>query len=240
MTGGLHKVGEAEDRGAKAEADQEGRLRVRYIDMETWPRREHFRLFSTFNHPHAGLCANVDLTAFRPFVKQRGLTFTVAWVYVLARVANSIPEFRQRIRGDQVVEHDIVHPTVTVLTDNDLFSFCYFEYVDDFREFAPRAAEQMAYVREHPMLKNKPEDDVLYMTAMPWVSFTAVDHPMQLHPADSVPRLAWGKFFEEGERLKMPLQVQGHHCLLDGVHFGRFYQRVQELLDDPESVLNAG
>jgi chloramphenicol O-acetyltransferase type A len=212
---------------------------MRYINMETWPRREHFQLYSSLDHPHWGLCANVDLTVFRPFVKQRALSFTVAWVYLLGRAANAIPEFRQRIRGDQVVEHDIVHPGITVLTDDDLFSFCFFQYVDDFHEFAPRAAEQMAHLRAHTTLEGRPGDDVLYMTAIPWLSFTSFKHPMQLHPADSVPRFAWGRFFEDGRRLRMPLDVQGHHGLMDGLHVGRFYQRLQELLDDPESVLGA-
>ena len=79
---------------------------VRYIDMQTWPRRHHFRLFSTFNHPHFNMCVNVDVTAFYPFVKRQGYSLTVAMVYVISRASNAIPEFRHRIRGDQVVEHE--------------------------------------------------------------------------------------------------------------------------------------
>ena len=60
---------------------------------------------------------------------------------------------------------------------------------------------------------------------------------MQLHPADSVPRFAWGKLFEEGEFLKMPLSVQGHHALMDGIHMARFYAEVQDYLDNPGLVL---
>jgi chloramphenicol O-acetyltransferase type A len=211
---------------------------MRYINMDTWPRREHFQLFGSYNHPHWGLCANVDVTAFHGFVKERGLNFTIAWVYVLTRVANSIPEFRQRIHGDQVVEFDIVHPAVTVLTEeDDLFSFCFFEYRDGFSEFAPRAVELMASARAHTTLGSKPNDDWLYMSAIPWVSFTSFRHPMRLHPTDSVPRFAWGKYFEDGGRLKMPLDVQGHHALMDGLHVGRYYLRLQELLDDPHTAL---
>jgi len=211
---------------------------MRQIDIQTWPRREHFKLFSALDHPHLGLCANVDVTAFYPVVKQRGISFTVATVYVLARAANAIPEFRYRIRGGEVVEHEIVHPSGTILVDEDLFSFCTFEYVEDFSEFAARAAEQIAYVQEHPTLKDEPgRDDLLFMTAIPWVSFTSVMHPMHLDPADSVPRIAWGKFFEDGEFLKMPLGVQGHHALMDGIQMGRFYAEVQDYLQQPGVVL---
>jgi chloramphenicol O-acetyltransferase type A len=212
---------------------------MRQIDIQTWPRRKHFELFTAFNHPHAGLCANVDLTAFHPAVKQRGISFTVATAYVIARAANAIPEFRYRIRGEEVVEHEIVHPAITILVNEDLFGFCTLDYIEDFSLFAARAAEQIAYVREHPTLEDEPgRDDLLYMTAIPWVSFTSVMHPMQLHPGDSVPRIAWGKFFAEGKFLKMPLAVQGHHALMDGIHIGRFYAEVQDYFHQPGIVLS--
>jgi len=211
---------------------------MRHINLETWPRREHFRVFNAWDYPHFSLCANVDLTAFYPVVKQRGISFTVATVYVLARAANAIPEFRYRIRAGEVVEHEIVHPATTILKNNDLFTFCTIDYTEDFSLFAARAAEQIAYVKEHPTLEDEPgQDDLLFMTSIPWVSFTSVMHPFQLHPVDSVPRFAWGKFFEDGEFLKMPLGVQAHHALMDGIHVGRFYEKVQDYLCHPGFVL---
>jgi len=213
---------------------------MRTIDMQTWPRREHFKVFSAFDHPHFSMCANVDLTTFYPVVKQRGISFNVATVYVLARAANAIPEFRYRIRVGEVVEHEIVHPATTILMDEDLFTFCTFDYTEDFSLFAARAAEQIAYVKEHLTLEDEPgRDDLLFMTAIPWVSFTSFIHPMHLQPADSIPRFAWGKFFEDGEFLKMPLDVQAHHALMDGVHMGRYFAEVEDYLHRPEVVLGA-
>jgi chloramphenicol O-acetyltransferase type A len=206
--------------------------------MQTWSRREHFELFSAFNHPHFGMCANVDLTTFYPFVKERGYPITVAIVYVISRAANAIPEFRYRIRDGEVVEHEIVHPGTTILVDADVFGFAFFAYVEDFSEFAARATETLAHYKERPTLEDEPgRDDFLFMTAIPWVSFTSFRHPMQLHPGDSVPRFAWGKFFEEGESLKMPLDVQGHHALMDGIHVGRFFAEVEDYLHHPDIVL---
>jgi chloramphenicol O-acetyltransferase type A len=209
-----------------------------HINLETWSRREHFRVLNAWDYPHFSLCANVDLTAFYPVVKRRGISFNVATVYVLARAANDIPEFRYRIRDNEVVEHEIVHPYTTILTDEDLYSICRIDYSEDFISFAVRAAEQIAYVKEYPTVENEPgQDNVLYLTAIPWVSFTSFMHPLDLDPADSVPRFAWGKFFKDGEFLKMPLSVQAHHALMDGIHMGRFYTKVQDYLDHPGSVL---
>jgi chloramphenicol O-acetyltransferase type A len=60
---------------------------------------------------------------------------------------------------------------------------------------------------------------------------------MHLQGEDSIPRFAWGKFSEEGESLKMPLDVQAHHGLMDGLHMGRFFMLVQEYLSNPDSLL---
>jgi chloramphenicol O-acetyltransferase type A len=207
------------------------------IDLDTWRRRQHFDLFRTFDHPHFNMCANVELTAFHERVRGSGVSFTVAFVYVIARAANDIPEFRRRIRSERVVEHDRVNPSLTILVDDDLFSFCTIPYGEDLAGFADRATAMIAHVKEHPTLENEPgRDDLLYMTALPWVSFTSFTHPMQLHPADSIPRFAWGKYFPEGQGLKIPLSVQGHHALMDGIHLARFYARVEDYLQHPEYV----
>ena len=207
---------------------------MRTIDMSTWPRRKHFEFFQAMNHPQVGLCANVDITALRAATKERQASVSIAATYVLARTANAIPEFRLRIRGAQVVEHDVVHPSFTVMATDDLFSFCTMIYDADFARFAEAGAAAVARAQANPNLENEPgQDDLLYMSVIPWVSFTAFLHPMQMHPVDSMPRIAWGKFFAENDRLKMPLAVQGHHAVMDGVHVGRYYEQVQGLLDRP-------
>jgi chloramphenicol O-acetyltransferase type A len=213
---------------------------MRYLDLDTWARRQHFDHFRPYDYPYSGLTANVDLTAFYPAVKVGGYSLTVAMIYVITRAANAIPEFRYRIRDKKVVEHEVVHAGFTFLVEEDVFSFCLVDYVDSFPTFAASAAAQIARVKEHPWVHQVSGDDVLYMTAIPWVSFTAFLHPVRLQPADSVPRFAWGKFFQEGERLKMPLNVQGHHALIDGVHMGRFYAHVQDSLQRPEVTLGSG
>lgn len=211
---------------------------MRRIDVQTWSRRDHFNLYSKMDYPHFSMCANVDITTFYRVVKECGLSFTVALVYVISRASNAIPEFRYRIRPGEVIEHKIVHPSITVLVDEDLFSFCTFDYCEDYSDFELQVTEKIAYIKEHPTLKDESgRDDYLYMTAIPWVSFTSFSHPLHLHPIDSIPRYAWGRFFEEGDIVKMPLNVQAHHALMDGLHMGKFYTKLQEYLNQPDFLL---
>ena len=88
---------------------------MRKIDMKTWPRGVHFDRFVNMHYAHFNLCANVEITAFYGYVKQEGISINIAIIYLLARTANEIPEFRQRIRGDEVVEHNVVHPSSTIM-----------------------------------------------------------------------------------------------------------------------------
>jgi chloramphenicol O-acetyltransferase type A len=183
------------------------------------------------------MCANVDITKFYSAVKEKGYSITIGLIYVIARASNAIPEFRYRIRDDKVIEHEIVNIGFTFLADDDTFSFCFVDYVEEFAAFTKKTAEKIAYVKENPWVRQVFEDDDIYMTSIPWVSFTGFLHPMRLQPEDSIPRFAWGKFFDEGDLLKMPFGVQGHHALLDGVHVGKFYAEIQENLSNPESIL---
>jgi len=211
---------------------------MRVLDLDTWPRRRHFELYRGLDYPHFGLCAEVEIGAFQAAVKAAKLSFTSAAAWVLARAANEMSEFRLRIRGGQVVEHEVVHPSFIVLNEQELFSFCTVPYCADLREFCALAAERMAQVQAEPVLADEPgQDDLLFMTSLPWVSFTSMQHPIHMHPVDSVPRIAWGKFLQREGRTCMPVAVQVHHALMDGLHVGRYYQRVQELLEQQEEFL---
>jgi chloramphenicol O-acetyltransferase type A len=211
---------------------------MKIVDKHDWLRRDHYEFFKGFNHPHFNMCANVDLTRLSIYIKTHKISLTTAITYLITRSANAIPEFRQRMRGDLLVEHENVSPSVTILVDNDLFSFCLIEYTEAFKEFAYRAAAMIASVKENPTLHDPPDrDDLLYMTAIPWVSFTSFTHPMRQHPADYIPRFAWGKTFEENRVIKLPLSVQGHHELMDGIHIGRLYMQLEEYLENPENAL---
>ena len=113
------------------------------------------------------------------------------------------------------MEHESVHPSVTVLVGEDLFGFAQVEYCRDFPRFTGRAVERFAAAREQPTLTDEPgRDDLLFMTALPWISFTSFSHPMPTLPADSIPRFAWGKAAARDGRIVMPLAVQGHHGLI--------------------------
>lgn len=208
---------------------------MREIDLNTWARREHYAVFSQLDHPHFSLCATVEITNLLALVRARRWSLFRTFLYIAAQTANAIPEFRYRIRGDKVVEHETVHPSFTVMGKNDLFGFCTMDYNPDFAAFCREAEEAGAAAAANPSVHDEPgRDDLLFITCIPWVSFTSFVLPVGSKPPDSVPRLAWGKFTETAGRVTMPVAVQVHHALVDGLHVGNFFSRCQGLCHAPE------
>ena len=72
-----------------------------------------------------------------------------------------------------------------------------------------------------------------FVSSVPWISFTSAIQPMDI-PADGIPRFLFGKFFEQGDKILLPVCVLTHHALTDGWHLSKFYQRLQQLLDGEE------
>lgn len=211
---------------------------MKYIDIENWNRKNHFNYFKQVDYPHFNICANLDITNFYRYIKENELPFFISMLYVSSKTANSIREFRFRIREDRVVEHETVNPSFTVMTEGDVFSFCTSDFTEEFKDFRTNTLMEIEKVKNNVFMEDEPgRDDLLYITSIPWVSFTSITHPVQMNPADSIPRISWGKYFEEGGRMKMPLSVQVHHALADGIHVGRYFTGMQEILDNPSSCL---
>ncbi len=214
---------------------KEGRFSV--IDQQGWARKEQFDLFRRFGNPYFAITANVDITPYRTHLPVTH-RFTVGVVHALAKAANAVPSFRQRIRGDDVIEFDVVHPSIIVLNDEDAFRFCSFPFKENYGEFAGDAPERMDAARAaSTMFTLADQDDYLFMTCIPWVSFTGVMHAAPTHAPDSVPRIAWGKATEDNGRVFLPLNVQVHHALVDGIHVARFFAAAEEIFQNAEHWL---
>ena len=208
---------------------------INCIDMENWPRRKHFEHFRRMDYPHFNLCANVDISPVHKFLKQNGLPFFKTILYITTRAANCVKEFRYRIHGESVIEHDRVHPSFTVMMENETFNFCTVLYSENAKIFFQKADEGIESAKRGINLDDEPgRDDLLFVTSIPWVSFTSLAHPIHMIPGDSIPRISWGKYMQDGGRILLPLSIQANHALVDGLHVGKYLSALQELIDNPE------
>jgi chloramphenicol O-acetyltransferase type A len=210
-----------------------------YLDIENWSRRELFKFFIGYSNPYFNVCVQMDVTEFLTFVRARSLKVSLALHYFALRVANEIEPFRYRLKDGKVVIFDAVHGGTTVLLPNESFAYAYFEYQPDFEKFTKEMGKAVEVVRTSTApLKPTMRDDVIYHTTLPWISFTSFMHARTPGRGDSIPRIVFGKFMESGTRKMMPISVEVHHALMDGLHVGRYLNRLEEVLAKPQSFIS--
>jgi chloramphenicol O-acetyltransferase type A len=132
----------------------------------------------------------------------------------------------------RLVEFDRIHATQTILNDDETFSFAYFEMNDDVFGFN---ASGRAALEKYRALKTfdveSGRSDLIYYSVIPWVSFTSFKHASRLDKGQTVPRIVFGKFFTDSNRMLMPLSVEANHTIMDGFHVGKFFTGFQEIVN---------
>jgi chloramphenicol O-acetyltransferase type A len=122
-------------------------------------------------------------------------------------------------------------------TGSDLFKMVTLEMTENLHEFVRLAKETSEKQKEFICLEALAgRDDFLYLTCLPWISFTHMSHTISLNRDDAVPRISWGKYFREGDKLMLPFSVQVHHALVDGIHVAQYLERLQNHLNEPETM----
>ena len=211
-----------------------------YLDLESWSRRELFEFFIGYANPYFNVCATLDVTGLKEFVRQQpGMKISLALHYFALRMANEIEPFRYRLQDGKIRVYDVVHGGTTVLLPNESFAYAYFDYRQDFDSFTRGMGKAIDELRNGDgKLKPTMRDDVIYHTTLPWISFTSFAHARTPGRGESIPRIVFGKITSEHGRQRMPISVEVHHALMDGLHVGRYLSRLQEAFAEPEHFVN--
>ena len=201
--------------------------------MNTWKRKEHFEFFYRMDYPQYNICMNLDITNFLKFVKKNNISFYYAFIFAATYVVNNNIDFRYRIKDGKVVLHDLIHPSFTDMTKNDeLFKMVTVEMKNNIIEFSEYAKKESENQKDYFCFdKLVGRDDLIYYTCIPWISFTHLSHTITINRNDSVPKISWGKYFFDKEKILLPFSVQVHHALMDGMQVGKYVNELQEYLD---------
>ncbi|PXX98788.1 hypothetical protein DF185_15535 [Marinifilum breve] len=81
-------------------------------------------------------------------------------------------------------------------------------------------------------LASKEDLNLLYVSVIPWRSFTSLKHPRNGNKQDSIPRIVFGKVFQQDDKWLMPVTIDAHHSFVDGFHASNFYNRFEELVQE--------
>lgn len=208
---------------------------LRPLDLKTWPRRqiyEHFRQHPcTFN-----VTVSMDVTAFRSALKEAGLPFAPALIYVICAVVNRLPALRMGLTDEhQPGVWDSVLPLYTVFhPETETFSALWTELGSRFGEFLGNHhadAQHYGGLADYLPKPGTPPNAVNISIA-PWLGFSAFELDIGEGADYLLPIFTVGRYEESAGRLRMPVALRASHAACDGFHVAQFYQELQRELDD--------
>ena len=183
-------------------------------------------MFRHYEHPFFSVCVDVDVTSvWRRCHAPGGPSFFLTSLFLLTQAVNRTDAFRLRLRQRGVWLHDRVGVGTTILRPDQTFGFAFVEPRDSLDEFIADGKKAIALGTTQKKLTERPRDDVVYHSTLPWFRFTSFTNALRRN--DCIPRTVFGKCSREGRALRMPVAVEVHHALVDGLDVAHFLERFE-------------
>lgn len=208
---------------------------MKYHDFElaNWNRKNVFEFFSSFEDPFFGITSNLDITQLHRFCKEKGHSFNLAILYYATRTANEIENFKLRLLNGKLVQFERIDCGTTVFHADETFSFCFIEYQENFNEFELMGKTLIKKQLESQNLEPKSDYlNLIHYSTIPWTSFTGIKHAKKMGISDTIPKITFGKYFLQADKLIMPISIEVNHSLMDGFHVGTFLNKIQAYLNE--------
>lgn len=142
------------------------------IDLDSFPRREHYLSFIGNNQCSYSMTVNVDITALGAH------KLYPAMIWLLTRTVNEIPEFRMALVDGVLGVYDDMHPAYTVFNkESKTFSGIWTEFDPSYAAFLAAYERDSALYSAAVSYAPKPNTppNSFNVSMMPWATFTAVN-----------------------------------------------------------------
>jgi len=205
------------------------------LDIENWPRKEHFFFFKQFEEPFFGITTSIDCTKAYEKSKQLETSFFIYYLHKTLVAVNANESFRYRISGEDIFIYDKINASATIMREDHSFGFSMIEFDADFEVFLKIALIEIERIQNTPGLFTRefPNDNLIHFSAIPWVNFSSLSHARSYTIPDSCPKISFGKMMidDEGKRT-MSMSIHVHHGLMDGFHVGQFVNSFQQIMNE--------
>lgn len=202
-------------------------------------RRDRFELFDGMESPLLNLTFSLEVPDFRPFCKRNDLPPFHFFLFILFKSLMKVDNFRYRIFQNEVIKIDRLIPSYTVMNEDQVLNFTRFEHSEDLKTFIERSLKSREESTKSRKLLHSAKEfsereikDYVFITSIPWLDFTSIQHPVAKYKSADIPSIAWGKFkLQTNGKLIMPFSVQAHHGFVDGYHIHLLAQEIAQEID---------
>lgn len=205
------------------------------IDLASWARKEHFEHYLHDVRCSYSATVHIDITELDHQLKSKGLKAYPAQIYMLATVVNQFPEFRISMDAQGRLGYwETVWPLYTVLNqETESFSGIWTPYSSGFHDFYKACLmDTSTYATGNFAPQKDTPPNIFTISSIPWVDFTAFNINTFTKGDYLLPIFTIGKYTKSNGRISMPLAIQAHHAVCDGLHLGRFVESLREIACD--------
>ncbi len=210
---------------------------MKEINMAEWPRKEIFEFFSHTSKPFFSVTFRQNVAAVRRFAKAKGLSFYYCMVWLVTEALNRVEAFRYTLSDGKVMLLPRREPSFTDMKPGaEYFHICTMDIRGGIEEFCAEAKAVsknqncfISYSDERPNL--------VYLSCLPWLDISGLTNEGELERDDCIPRISWGKFVPDGDRLMMGISVEANHRFIDGADIGKFSAELDSLMAELELAM---
>lgn len=197
------------------------------IDIENWERKEHYYHYSNVNQCTYSITLKLEVSN----IVNSSFKFYPTIIYLISKTVNDIKEFKMSFEDSKLGYYDVVNPSYTIFNNNSkTFSSIYTEYNDDFNLFYNNCIEDIKTYSKSTSFSPKACNikNLFNISSIPWVSFDGFNLNINNCFDYLPPIFTIGKYFNDSNKILMPIAIQVNHRVCDGYHVGLFAESLQE------------
>ncbi|MEW4109780.1 type A chloramphenicol O-acetyltransferase [Bacillus cereus group sp. BfR-BA-01399] len=216
-------------------------MKFNLINLNTWNRKPYFEHFFNQTRCTFSMTANIDITNLLKKTRNVNIKFYPTLIYMVSKVVNSHIEFRMCFDDKgRLGFWEYMIPSFTIFhNDNKTFSNLWTEYESNFYSFYENYQDDMRLygnVKELSPKKQEPQN-TFPISCIPWTSFTGFNLNIFNDGTFLLPIITSGKYFNQEDKILLPISLQIHHAVCDGYHASYFFNELQRLADNYEKWL---
>ncbi len=203
-------------------------------------RKDRFDFFENFENPLVNITYRQTTPDFLSFCKTKNLPAFHFFLFCIMKTLNKLDNFKYRNLNGEIIKISNIFGSYTTINEENLFNYTKFEHSDDLDVFIKRslAAKEEAntaktLINTGAELSPREMKNFVFITSLPWLDFTSIQHPVYKFKSADIPALAWGKFTKTSDgKIEMPFSIQAHHGFVDGFHINEFGVVLSEVVGE--------
>lgn len=213
-------------------------MKFNIIDLKTWDRRECFEHFTIRAKSTYSLTVNMDISKLIVFIKKNNYRLYPTFTWIVSQAINNHREFKMGYdENGNIGYYDFINPDYSVLNDKTkiMDTLCT-EYSSEFKSYYNEMVKDLDNFKVSGQ-RTQVRPNFFIVSCLPWLSYTSFSASNESGEHFLFPMVTWGKYFEQENKILMPVTLQIHHGVADGYHCSLFYSDIENILKNPEKFL---